>query len=168
MTKKKRRWKSWISRIILIVFILGIIWVINLIWFRPFSINHFYDKIFVELVLEDPELTTKLGFPVVYDLSKDDLTDISDEKQWETFNKMEDAYETLKSYDFEGQSEANKLNTRILSYYLEGELAREPFFYHDYPVNQSNGIQSSLPNLMENSHRIEGEGDAEAYIERLS
>ncbi|MBQ4804352.1 DUF885 domain-containing protein [Aquimarina sp. MMG015] len=165
---KKRTWKFWTSRTLLIILALGVLWLVNLIWFKPFSINHFYDKVFVELALESPELTTSMGIPVIYDWSKDELDDISDKKQWESFNKMKEDYETLQSYNFENQSDANKLNTKILGFYLESLMEGEQFFYHDYPVNQMGGIQSSLPSLMENSHKLRDKSDAEAYITRLT
>ncbi len=165
---KKRSWKFWVSRSILIILALGIFWLVNLVWFRPFNIKHFYDKIFVQLALESPELTTSMGIPVLYDMSKDELDDISDAAQWKSFNKMKEDYETLKSYNFDRQSESNKLNTKILGYYLEGLKEGEQFFYHDYPVNQMGGIQNSLPSLMENSHKLRDKSDAEAYIVRLS
>ncbi|MGB6037556.1 MAG: DUF885 domain-containing protein, partial [Cryomorphaceae bacterium] len=163
-----RTWKFWTSRSIGIILLLGIFWCINLIWFRPFNISHFYDKIFIKMALTSPEMTTSMGIPVLYDLSKDELDDISDAVQWESFNDAKEAYETLMSYDFDSQSEANQLNTKILAYYLEQQIAGEPFFYYGYPVNQLFGIQSSLPSLMENAHKLRDESDAEAYITRLS
>lgn len=165
---KKRSWKFWTGRTILALVLVGIIWTINLIWFRPFNIRLFYDKLFVELALDSPELTTSMGIPVLYDRYKSDLDDISDEKQWAEFNKMKKDYETLKSYNFERQSPANQLNTKILSFYLEGLKDNEPFFYHGYPVNQMTGIQSSLPSFMESAHQLRNKSDAEAYIARLS
>lgn len=165
---KKRTWKFWTSRTILILLLIGIFWLINLIWFRPFNIKHFYDKVFVELAIDSPELTTSMGIPVLYDRSKDELDDISDAKQWESFNKMKEDYETLMSYDFESQSEENKLNTKILAFYLKGLKDGEPFFYHGYPVNQMGGIQNGLPSLMESAHKLRNKSDAEAYISRLS
>lgn len=167
-TKKKHTWKFWVSRTLLVIFVLGGLWLINLIWFKPLSIRNFYDKVFVELALDSPELTTSLGIPVIYDWYKDDLDDISDAKQWESFNKMKDDYETLKSYDFENQSPENQLNTKILSFYVKGIIDGEPFFYHGYPVNQMFGIQSGLPSMMESAHKLEDESDIEAYISRLS
>ena len=53
MAKKKRTWKFWVFRPLLILLLLGIGWAVNLIWFKPFSIKHFYDKVFVEFALED-------------------------------------------------------------------------------------------------------------------
>jgi len=37
------------------------IFLVNLVWFRPFSLNLFYEKVFVTFVLENPELLTSLG-----------------------------------------------------------------------------------------------------------
>jgi uncharacterized protein (DUF885 family) len=165
---KKHTWKFWASRTILILLLISLLWLINLIWFKPFNIKHFYDKVFIELALDSPELTTSMGIPVLYDRSKDELDDISDKKQWESFNKMKEDYETLMSYDFESQSEENKLNTKILTVYIEGLIEGEPFFYHNYPVNQMGGIQSGLPSLIENSHKLRNKSDADAYITRLS
>lgn len=165
---KKRTWKFWTLRTILLLVFIGIIWTVNLIWFRPFNVRLFYDKIFVELALDSPELTSSMGIPVLYDRSKSDLDDISDAKQWESFNKMKKDYETLKSYDFDRQSKANQLNTQILVFYIEGLIDDEPFFYHDYPVNQMFGVQSNLPSFMENAHKLRNKSDAEAYITRLS
>ena len=109
----KRNWKFWTGRTILGLLVVGGLWLTNLIWFKPFNIKHFYDKVFIQLVMESPELTTQVGVPVLYNLSKNELDDISDKKQWESFNKMKEDYKTLQSYDFESQSEENKLNTKI-------------------------------------------------------
>ncbi len=165
---KKRTWKFWTSRTILLLLLIGILWLVNLIWFKPFNIKHFYDKVFIEFAIDSPELTTSMGIPVLYDRSKDELDDISDTKNWEDFNKLKEDYETLISYDFDSQSDENKLNTKILAFYMKGEIDSEPFFYHGYPVNQMGGVQNSLPSLMESAHKLEDESDIEAYISRLS
>ena len=164
----KRNWKFWTGRTILGLLVIGGLWLTNLIWFKPFNIKHFYDKVFIQLVMKSPELTTQVGVPVLYNLSKNELDDISDKKRWETFNKMKEDYKTLQSYDFESQSEENKLNTKILSSFLGKQIEGERFFYHDYPVNQMFGVQSNLPSLMESSHKLSDESDIEAYITRLS
>ena len=165
---KKRNWKFWTGRTTLGLLIIGVLWNINLIWFKPFNIKHFYDKVFLQLVIDSPELTTQVGVPILYDLSKDELDDISDKNLWEVFNKMKEDYKILQSYDFESQSEENKLNTKILSSSLGKQVEGEQFFYHNYPVNQMFGVQSSLPSLMESSHKLRDESDIEAYISRLS
>ena len=163
----KRNWKFWTGRTILGLLVIGGLWLTNLIWFKPFNIKHFYDKVFIQLVMESPELTTQVGVPVLYNLSKNELDDISDKKRWETFNKMKEDYKTLQSYDFESQSVENKLNIKILSSFLGKQIEGERFFYHDSPVNQMFGVQSNLPSLMESSHKLSDESDLKAYITRL-
>ena len=169
MTKKRKHWKYWIKRILLLIFIVFGVWLVNLIWFKPFSIDNFYERIFVEIVMESPELTTQIGVPFLYDMTKDDLDDISDSAQRESLENLIDNYHTLLSYDFESQSEENQLNTKILASYLKTlSVEREPFLYHDYPVNQMEGVYKTLPNLLVNFHRLEDQSDIEAYISRLS
>jgi len=165
---KKRTWKFWVVRVLLVIILLGAGWVVNLIWFRPFNIRHFYDRVFVEFALGNPEMVTSMGIPVLYDWTKDELTDVSDAKQWEDFNQLKEDYATLKSYDFEDQSQENQLNTKILEWFMKSQIDSEPYFYYDYPVNQMFGAQSNLPSFMENSHKLRNESDIEAYIARLS
>ena len=168
MNNKKRTWKFWVSRTLLSIFTIVAIWLINLIYFKPFNIANFYDKIFVELALDSPEMTTSLGIPVIYDWYKSDLDNISIDKQKESFAKLKDDYATLLSYDFDNQSEANKLNTKILTFFLKGSIDGEQFQFYGYPVNQMYGIQSELPSMMESAHKLEDKSDIEAYIARLS
>jgi uncharacterized protein (DUF885 family) len=165
---KKRTWKFWVGSSTLLILTIAIIWAVNLIWFKPFSISQFYDKVFVEFALDDPEMVTQLGIPVLYDMTKDELSDASDKKNWEDFEKLKKQYQTLQSYDFEGQSEENKLNTKILGWFLGKQVEGEKFFYHGYPINQMFGVQSNLPSMMESSHKLRDESDVEAYISRLS
>jgi uncharacterized protein (DUF885 family) len=109
-----------------------------------------------------------MAIPVLYDRTKSDLTDVSDARQWENFNKMKETLATLRSYNFENQSDENKLNTRILEWYLAVQAESEAYFYYDYPVNQMFGVQNNLPSFLENSHKMRDESDIEAYISRLS
>ncbi|MEQ8476317.1 MAG: DUF885 domain-containing protein [Fulvivirga sp.] len=165
---RKRIWKFWLGRSILALLFIGIVWVVNLIWFKPFNVRHFYDKIFLEFVINDPETITQIGIPVLSDMYKDELTDVSDDKNQKEFKRLKENYATLLSYDFDSQSSENQLNTKILSWFLGKQVEGEPYFYYDYPVNQMFGVQSNLPSMMESSHKLNDESDVEAYIARLS
>jgi uncharacterized protein (DUF885 family) len=167
-TTKKRTWKFWVSRTLLLVLLIGSVWLVNLIWFRPFSIGQFYDRVFIEVALRSPETVTLLGVPVLYDLTKDEWDDVSDARLRSDFQKNKETYATLQSYDFGSQSDANKLNTKILGWYIKNALDGEQFFYHAYPLNQMFGVQSNMPNLLVNNHKLRSEGDIKAYIARLS
>lgn len=164
----KRSWKFWVGRTVILLLFLGIIWLVNLIWFKPFNIRHFYDRVFIEFAISDPEMVTSLGIPVLYDIYKDELSDVSDEKKWRDFEKLKKNYAMLQSYDFDRQSKENQLNTKILAWFLGGQVDGEKYFYYEYPVNQMFGVQSNLPSMMESAHKLEDESDIEAYISRLS
>ncbi len=169
MTIKKRTWKFWTGRTLLVLIVLAGVWITNLIWFKPFSINHFYEKVFIEIVVNSPEITTQLGVPILYDLYKYDLDDISDHRLWEKLKKDKENYKTLLSYNFDKQSSDNQLNTQILGYYIKvNSVEKEPFFYYDYPANQIFGVQSNLPSMMVSSHKLNNAKDIKAYITRLS
>jgi hypothetical protein len=86
---KKRTWKFWVGRSVLLLLIIGIAWVVNLIWFKPFNIRHFYERVFIEYAISDPEVVTALGIPVLYDMTKEELSDVSDQKQREAFYQNE-------------------------------------------------------------------------------
>lgn len=167
MSDKKRTWKFWSSRIILALLLAGAVWLVNLIWFRPVNIRNFYDKVFVKYALSSPELITQLGIPVLYNLTKDRLDDVSDTRLRKDFLQRKKDYNTLLSYDLSSQSQANHLNTEILGSYLKGVVDGEAFFYHGYPVNQFEGIQSSLPSLITSRHKLRNRSDIKAYIARL-
>jgi len=143
------------------------VWLTNLIWFRPFNIRHFYDRTFVKFALQSPETSTQLGIPVLYDWTKDEWDDVSDARLWKNFQQSKEDYTTLLSYDFDKQSPANQLNTKILRTFVKSGIDGEPFFYNDYPVNQFYGIQSDMPNLIANYHKLNSKSDIKAYIARL-
>jgi len=167
MANKKRTWKFWFSRTLLALSLIGIVWLTNLIWFRPFNIRHFYERTFVKIALQSPETNTQMGIPVLYDWTKDEWDDVSDAHLWKNFQTSKEDYETLLSYDFASQSPANQLNTKILRTYMKSVVDGESFFYDDYPVNQFYGIQSDMPDLLANFHKLKSKSDIKAYIARL-
>ena len=46
---------KWFFSIVLLAVIAIAIFLINLIWFRPWSLNLFYEKVFVEVIFSEPE-----------------------------------------------------------------------------------------------------------------
>jgi uncharacterized protein (DUF885 family) len=162
----KKIWKV-LKYTILAVFFVLIVFIVNLIWFKPFSINHFYEKVFVEFMLEEPELVSSLGVPILSGIYNDELGDISLEKQLEQQKDLEKNLTTLKSYKKDKQSEQQLLSTRILEWFLGDMVNSNQYYLHNYPVNQSSGMQSGMLSFMESSHNINSEKEALAYIKRL-
>ena len=56
-----RKTLKWFLRIVALLLVVVAIFLINLIWFRPWSLNLFYEKVFVQVLFEEPELLSSLG-----------------------------------------------------------------------------------------------------------
>src|SRR5207245_8998600 len=56
-----KRIRKWLGGIVLLAIVALAIFLINLIWFRPWSLNLFYEKVFAEVIFSEPELLTQLG-----------------------------------------------------------------------------------------------------------
>ncbi len=150
--------------------IVGGWWLVNLIWFKPMHISFFYDRVFIEFVLKQPELLTQLRLleGVGIDGHNGEFTDSSEAFQTELLEDSRRNLETLKSYDRAAQNPSELFSTDILTWFLKDQVDGEPFRYHNYPVNQLFGIQSSLPDLMITAHQVKSIKDAEYYLSRLS
>lgn len=152
-----------------IVLVIGI-FLLHVIYFRPFSINIFYEKAFIEFAWKNPELLSELRLlePLGVDFHNDDLTEASDAYLHELNDLVRRDLETLRSYDRTSQTPDQQLSTDILEWFLKNEIEGQKYLYHNYPVNQLAGIQSELPDFMANIHHVGKKRDAEHYITRLS
>ena len=56
-----KRFLKWLGAIVAVFVIVVAIFLFNLIWFRPWSLNLFYDKVFAEVLFDHPELLSALG-----------------------------------------------------------------------------------------------------------
>ena len=140
------------------------------IWLKPWSIDHYYMRVFLRYAMRHPIMMTQLGMldGTPLDFYSDKLDDVSPE-----FEKMEAATITeelamLHRYDRGKMKEDGRLSADVLGWFLENQSKSNRFLYYDYPVNQLWGIQSILPDLMMTMHPLKRPKDAENYIRRLS
>ena len=145
------------------------IFLVNLIWFRPWSLNLFYEKTFIAFALENPELLSSIGIAEKfgYRAHNAHLSDASVAQVRKEQARARENLADLQRYDFAGQTPSQQLSTRILTWYLQNAVEGEKFAFHNYPVNQLFGVQSSLPDFMANQHRIPDRKGAEHYLSRL-
>ena len=166
---KKGSLKRPILGTLAVLLVIAGVWLAKLIWFKPFNIDHFYNRIFVEFAIDSPEMLSQMRMlPGWADWYADDLDSRDPAEAQEGIQMMREALETLRSYDIEDQTESQKLSTRILEWFLENNLRGEEFVYHNYPVNQLFGVQSNLPTFMVETHQLIDEEGAEDYIARLN
>jgi len=165
---KRMGWKRPILYTLLIVVLAGGVWLSKLIWFKPFNIDHFYDRVFVEFAMENPEILTSMRMlPAWADWYNDDFGDASPTQERAMLEMTRESLATLRSYDFESQTESQQLSTRILDWFLDNGVRGDAYMYHNYPVNQLFGAQSNLPSFMAEQHQVLREEEAEDYLARL-
>lgn len=142
------------------------LFVLHSLYFKPVSIRIFYERVFAEFALQSPQLVSGLGIlPPSLDWTADELDDYSLAKGEALMAKLKDDLATLRSYD-RGALE-DTLSYDTLAFFLQTQADGERFRFHDYPLNQLFGIQSSLPSFMASQHRVAGLSGAEAYVARL-
>jgi uncharacterized protein (DUF885 family) len=162
--------KKYILYFFLAVLLIGGWWLYKLIWGKPLNINHFYERVFVEFLLDDPELLTQLGIidNTRLDFHSGKLTDSSPARIEKLAEKAERDLRTLRKYNrsrLEGQT---ALSYDILEWFLQSTVDGRQYMYHNYPVNQLFGVQNSLPTFMATGHQLVNEKSARNYISRLS
>ena len=149
------------------VLLLLSIFAINLVWFRPFFVDMFYEKVFIISVLESPQTMTSLGLPGL-GLVNDELDDYSRQSQDEAHKQSEEALATLLEYDVDAMSEEQLRSRNILIWFLTDIIEARQFRDHGYRVSHNSGVQQSLTDFMINMHVVNDTSDLEDYLERLN
>jgi uncharacterized protein (DUF885 family) len=156
----------WGFRGALLLLLATTLFVLHSLYFKPLSIRIFYERVFAEFALDSPQLISSLGLlPASIDWTADALDDYSLAKGDAQFAKLEDDLATLRRYDRAGLED--RLSYDTLEFFLQTQVDGQRFRFHDYPLNQLFGIQSSLPSFMAAQHRVDGLAGAEAYVARL-
>lgn len=164
-----RRILKWIGWTVLLLVVVLAIFLTNLIWFRPWSLNLFYEKVFAQVLFEEPELLSSLGLVERFGITGHNakLGDVSPAHQQHYYDLAKQNLEDLHKYPLEKQADSQKLSTHILEWYLKGEIEGEKYQNHNYPVNQLFGVQSGFPTFMATTHRLLAARDCEYYRQRL-
>ena len=164
-----KRVLKWILGIVVVAVIAIVVFLINLIWFRPWNINHFYEKTFAEVIFSEPELLTSLGLVEQFGYTRHNgkLSDESPAHQQKAIDRWKKDLRQLREYSLDRQSPSQKLSTHVLDWFLERQVEGEKWQFHNYPVNQLFGVQNQFPSFMANTHRLLAKHDCEYYVKRL-
>jgi uncharacterized protein (DUF885 family) len=164
-----RKTLKWILRILALLFVVVAIFLVNLIWFRPWSLNLFYEKVFVKILFEEPELLSSLGLVEQFGITGHNgkLGDASPAHQQRYFDRGKQDLADLRAYPLDRQTPSQQLSTHILDWYIDREMEGEKYQWHNYPVNQLFGVQNEFPSFMANTHRLLATRDCEYYLKRL-
>src|SRR5262245_41972467 len=164
-----KRILKWLGAITAVVVIAIAIFLVNLIWFRPWSLNLFYDKVFAEILFDHPEILSTLGLVEQFGITGHNgkLDDESPAHQQREFDRWKRDLAQLNQYPVNSQSVSQKLSTRVLDWFLQVQAEGEKWQWHDYPVNQLFGVQNQFPSFMANTHRLLSRKDCNYYVMRL-
>src|SRR5438046_7910103 len=122
-----RRILKWTFGIIAILLIVAAIFLVNLIWFRPWSLNLFYDKVFAEVLFDHPELLSMLGLVEQFGITSHNgkLDDESPAHQQREFDRWKRDLTQLRQYPGDRQTRSQTRSTHVLDWFLhlqaEGE-----------------------------------------------
>lgn len=139
-------------------------------YWKPFSIDVFFERALLQVAMDDPELLSILGIveQFGYTAHRSRLTDASPDRAQELVELSEEQLDTLRRYDRASLSTSQQLSYDVLESYLATEVAGREWIFHNYPVNQFNGVQDDVPNLLLQIHQITDESSARAYVSRLA
>jgi uncharacterized protein (DUF885 family) len=160
---------KWLGAIIAVVVIAIAVFLTNLIWFRPWSLNLFYEKVFAEILFDHPEILSTLGLVEQFGLTSHNgkLDDESPAHQQREFDRWKRDVAQLRQYPLDRQSASQKLSTHVLDWFLGMQAEGEKWQWHNYPVNQLFGVQNQFPSFMANTHRLLNRKDCDYYVMRL-
>src|ERR1700719_2560182 len=116
-----KRILKWTGGVILIAIIALAIFLINLIWFRPWSLNLFYEKVFAEVIFSEPELLTQLGLVEQFGIPSHNgkLSDESPAHQQMVIDRWKKDLSQLHEYPLDGQSPSQKFPTTGLAWFFQ-------------------------------------------------
>lgn len=164
-----KRVLKWLLGIVALLLLIAAVFAVNAIWFRPWSLNVFYEKVFIEFLFEEPELLSSLGLVEQFGITGHNakLGDESPAHQQRQIDRTKKNLAQLRSYPVEKQTESQRLSTRVLDWFLERSVEGEKWQLYNYPLNQLFGVQNQFPSFMANTHRLLAPRDCEYYIQRL-
>ncbi len=167
--KKKTRNKR--LRLIVLFFFSFIIlgWCINLIFYKPFNINIFFERLFISYAWKDPELLSKLGILDKYGIKihYNKLTDLSNKHIHEDLKYTTKELEILESYNLKKSNSNQQFSAKILKTFLEERIYSDEFIKHEYTINHLTSPQIDILLFFTNIHQIKTIKDAQSYLQRL-
>ncbi len=163
-----RTFFRWGFRLFLVVVLAGGVLVAHTLLARPLKIGWFFERVFAEFALKDPELLSSLRIlPSWADWYSDDLTDSSLAREAELQAKLTNDLATLREYDRDALDADTRLSYDMLDYFLGIQVDGMRFDHHNHPLNQLFGVQNGLPTFMATQHPVASAKEAENYVSRL-
>ena len=128
-----KRLLKWLLAIAAVLLLALAVFLINLIYFRPWSLNLFYEKVFAEVIFSEPELLSSLGLVEQFGITGHNgkLSDESPAHQEKVAARWRKDLAQLRAYPLARQTESQKLSTHVLDWFLTRQVEGERFQFHE-------------------------------------
>jgi len=140
-------------------------------WYaKPFFINNYFNRVFIQYIWDKPEILTSLGIleQMGFNGHNAEWSDDSEAAGERDFEMLQDIMAGVDEYDEATLTEAEILSVKVLKEMLGDPENMRRYRHHDYPVNQLFGLQNRIPRFLDTFHQVNTVEDAEHYISRLS
>jgi uncharacterized protein (DUF885 family) len=133
------------------------------------KIEKLFDDYFREFIKLNPEEASQLGLPKEwgYYYDRAGFNDISDVGIKANYDLSRKYLAELKKIDPTKITSSQKVDARMLRWYLEALLEGEKFIDHRYYIDHLSGAHSQVTNVLTEYHTIGDLDDANDYLARL-
>ena len=156
--------------LLLVTLGVGSLYLINLFFMKPFSIDHFLAKELILDLASSPEELTYVGVLDDYNWLTNHNSKLSIPKETDIEDGIEHTEKTIKTlykYDDSRLSDTQKSTKKIAIFDYENHLRElRDFPYLDYPLNQIGGIHLNTIEFMNDMHPIRNKSEANDFIKR--
>ena len=148
------------------------LYLVNLFFMKPISLDHYLGKEVISGMLDSPEAMTYLGIIDQFNFITKHQSKLSVyglEDQAEDLADMKKSRAILERYDDSKLTKQQRISKNVALFDLDNKIKQEEEFpFHDYPLNQIGGIHLNMVQFMTDVHPIRGKNEARAYIDRLN
>jgi uncharacterized protein (DUF885 family) len=133
------------------------------------KIENLFDNYVREYLRLNPEKGTELGLPKEsrFKFDRAGLNDRSDAGIKANYDLARKYLQQLREIDQGKIAPSERIDAKILTWFLETQLEEEKFADHIYQIDHLFGVHSQLTNLLTEYHTIEELQDAEDYLGRM-
>jgi uncharacterized protein (DUF885 family) len=170
MAGKIRKFFKFTGLTVAVVLAVGIAFGLHEWYGKPFYINNYFNRVFIQYIWDKPEMLTSMGMLEQIGIKghnaawNDDSIAAGDRD----IAFLDEVMAGVDEYDPDELTESERLSVLVLKELLGDPEKMRQYRFHNYPVNQLFGLQNSIPRFLDTFHRVNEPEDAEHYISRLS
>ena len=161
---------KWFSIVFVVLALLAGGLVANVVWFKPVTLNLFFERTFFRFALNSPQTLTSAGIldGLPFNVHQGRLDEVSVAHTEGLGQFAEDSLNTLRRFNRERYEGQQALSYDIFEWFLANQVDGNRWTWHQYPLHQMSGIHTQLPIFMSRAHPIRNKRDVDFYLQRLA